>query len=334
MKNQPEIRLNKKFFCPISFVGESNFRQNVIDILEKYLLGSGRKNNYSYSKANPKSPTFTKNFYPNNLDDWYNNSKTKGIIKNLNISRKKRKKTYPQKEGFISASTLKVSTTNLLASPNGVMAGLDTPVWLDFDGIDWKKEKIKPNPKNSNERIMVISQDPRRDQDEMGYPTHSKCIALSTPFGWHDFDWRNGLNKDRKNGLNNDRKNGLNNLIPQIFKEVLGNKKVSLYFTDVYKLRGMEPANIDKSNIAIYKDILEQEIKLFKPDLIVAAGQEASKVLLKMNILVKILHIPHPTSMHTQTSREIFTKNIELFFHKKYTNNTNQNFVDACIDII
>src|SRR5574344_74945 len=230
MKNQPEIRLNKKFFCPISFVGESNFRQNVIDILEKYLLGSGRKNNYSYSKANPKSPTFTKNFYPNNLDDWYNNSKTKGIIKNLNISRKKRKKTYPQKEGFISASTLKVSTTNLLASPNGVMAGLDTPVWLDFDGIDWKKEKIKPNPKNSNERIMVISQDPRRDQDEMGYPTHSKCIALSTPFGWHDYDWRN---------------DGRYNLTEQIFKGVLAKKKVSLYFTDVYKLRRMEPSDLD-----------------------------------------------------------------------------------------
>jgi hypothetical protein len=314
---RPVIILNPNSFCPISFVGNSNFRQDVIDILEKYLLGSGRKNKYSYMIANPKSPTITKNFYPNNLDDWYDN-KSMGIINSVYLMQGKRPKN-PQKEGFISASTLtsqRVNTKNLQFTANGVMAGLDTPVWFDFDGIDWTKEKIKPNPKNSNERIMVISQDPRRNQKEMGYPTHSDCIALSTPFGWHDYDWRNRQN----------------NLIPQIFKGVLAKKKVSLYFTDVYKLRKMEPSDIDDKNKNIYKKILEEEINLFDPTLIVTFGTEASKELIKMYLHRVILHLPHP-SCRLKT-KMAFIGTVQKITGNTYTKGTNRNFVDACIDII
>lgn len=140
--------------------------------------------------------------------------------------------------------------------------GHDTPVWIIPDSVN---ENLWDTL-----RIMIISQDPRRDLVGNG-------VLLSTPFGLHCQAYYDGKIETRiADRLHKMQKNG---------------KHISLYFTDAYKLF-VEDSQNDKSKSTsllneyndIFKCILDKEIELFKPNLIVCWGRESANLLLEENI--------------------------------------------------
>ena len=173
-----------------------------------------------------------------------------------------------KKEGYINGSVSGSINDSLLKDGNDIIAGLDLPVWL---GNPTEDKVIK---------IMIISQDPRRSLAEMA--DHCPCIALSSPFGLHDLDWRS----KPKEGL-----------LPRVCKKIKDefeekeNKKICFYFTDFYKfskantsLKGVKDnSKVDISNINEYLNILKDEIDAYAPSIILLMGAEVANVLLGAN---------------------------------------------------
>ena len=107
---------------------------------------------------------------------------------------------------------------SLLISNGRYYAGHDLPVWLN-------------NPSIAKHKILVLSQDPRRNDKEMT----GKEIGISTPFGLHSMKWRSNRSKG---------------LVHYLFDK-LQNKygdEVCVYYTDIYKFRKTEPAQLDIKN--------------------------------------------------------------------------------------
>ena len=170
-----------------------------------------------------------------------------------------------KKEGYIDGSVSNSIKDSLLKDGNNIIAGLDLPVWLG-------------NPTDDGViKIMIISQDPRRSLAEMA--GHCPCIALSSPFGLHDLDWRS----KPKEGL-----------LPRVCKkikdefEVKENKKICFYFTDFYKLRkantspkgSKDNSKVDRINIGEYLNLLKKEIDAYYPSIILLMGAEVADELL------------------------------------------------------
>ncbi len=174
-----------------------------------------------------------------------------------------------------------INPTNL--SINGIIcAGHDLPVWLN-------------DPDTASCRIMVLSQDPRRSDAESLYHT----IGISSPFGLHSRIWRSNLTKGLIHYamvqlINGNRKKGI---------------ETSVYYTDIYKLRKVEPAKTDTTNSTIYNDILCKEICLFQPTIIVTLGDDAKKSLNKINcpclkqLNPKIVNLPHPNARYDKKNK-------------------------------
>ena len=166
--------------------------------------------------------------------------------------------------------------TTTLEKNGSLYAGHDLPVWLnDSDKAQY--------------RILVLSQDPRRNEDEM----KDKEIGVSTPFGLHSAKWRSNRNKG---------------LVHWLFKELIEEygEELSVYYTDMYKLRGVDVRKVKKSqldccNLEYYKEILKKEIDLFKPNVIFLMGKKAQqsfntiKDVISTNN-VKVLDVPHPNA--------------------------------------
>ena len=83
---------------------------------------------------------------------------------------------------------------------------------------------------------------------------------------------------------------------------------LSIYYTDVYKFRGVAPANnsntpkdvIDKPNIKIYTDVLKCEIYIYKPDVILLMGNEAQNAWNSISATIcykKKIETPHPSPL-------------------------------------
>ena len=143
-----EMKIDKACFCNNS----SGLRKRIIEIISNdHLLPSG---DISY-QGTPNEDCF----YPSKLEEWYSHMEN-------NLNEKPCK--YKHKEGYIGDCISKEIERSLLEDENtGIVAGLDTPVWIG-------------NPK-ADTRIMIVSQDPRRSLNEMA--GHSQCISLSSPFG-------------------------------------------------------------------------------------------------------------------------------------------------------
>lgn len=145
-----------------------------------------------------------------------------------------------------------------LAKKGYTHIGHDVPVWLTPDLIG---EDIF-----STKRIMIISQDPRRDLPGNG-------VLLSSPFGLHCQAYCKGqLETNIATRLLNKQKDG---------------KGISLYFTDFYKLYAKDLANPKSISTKLlngynvqFKSILDKEIELFQPDLIVTFGGFSSDKLM------------------------------------------------------
>ena len=179
----------------------------------------------------------------------------------------------------------------LLQRNDFVYAGHDLPVWRN----DPDQAKIK---------IMVITQDPRRSAVEMtanGMHTTSDWISISTPFGLHSLTYRSHKNKGLVHYLFNDLQVELKN-----YK--CNPEDLSIYYTDIYKFRGVAPAKNsnepkdvkDNLNIKIYIDVLKCEIEAFKPNVILMMGKEAQnawdKISNDLNTDIQTLPTPHPNA--------------------------------------
>ena len=125
--------------------------------------------------------------------------------------------------------------------------GHDMPVWLSYND--------DPNAR----RVMIISQDPKRDNDQRGN------IYLSTPFGLHSRDWRRG-----------------NAQVRQI-AHMLMDSGYCVYFTDSMKFYAGDGSvvrqSIDNNDQDGYKGIfsvaLNVEIERVNPAVIIKLGDEA-----------------------------------------------------------
>lgn len=248
------MNINKDCFCN----NDSGLRESIFRIISQDLLPAG---DISYKGKRNEGC-----FYPSNLEEWYSHMDDK-----LNVHLK----PGEHKEGYIGDCISKDIDHSLLADANtDIVAGLDTPVWIG-------------NP-NADTRIMIVSQDPRRNKKEMA--EHSPCISLSSPFGWHDIGWRS---------------NGNTGLLPQICWEIVKKQKenICFYFTDLYKFRKANTADkkdnstadkkdnstVDKNknNKEHYLNIINKEIEVFSPTHIVLMGSAVCNTLLYDNLVGK-----------------------------------------------
>ena len=146
--------------------------------------------------------------------------------------------------------------------------GHDLPVWIN-------------DPEKAKYRIMVLSQDPRRNKKEMG----SMEIGISSPFGLHSRYWRSN------------KRTGMIHQMAQCVIDKYG-EDVCFYYTDILKLRKTDSKEMDNKNMNTYKDILAKEIKLFNPTIVLLLGKEAKKAYYSMTCLCKVqtIELPHPNA--------------------------------------
>lgn len=125
--------------------------------------------------------------------------------------------------------------------------GHDMPVWLSYDN--------DPNAR----RVMIVSQDPKRDNDIHGN------IYLSTPFGLHSKDWRKGNAQVRR------------------IAHILMNQGYCVYFTDSMKFYAGDGTVVRQSirdndrdgYKGIFSDVLNVEIEKVNPQVIIKLGDDA-----------------------------------------------------------
>ncbi len=188
-----------------------------------------------------------------------------------------------------------------------IYAGHDLPVWRN-------------NPDQAKIKIMVITQDPRRSAVEMTAPKNNMkptadWISISTPFGLHSLTYRSHKNQGLVHYLFNDLQEELKNYN-------YNPKDLSIYYTDIYKFRGVAPAKNsnepkdvkDNLNIKIYIDVLKCEIETYKPNIILLMGNDAQKAWDKIsndfNTNIPTLRTPHPSpNAHGKWKEEYPQKN-------------------------
>jgi uracil-DNA glycosylase len=142
--------------------------------------------------------------------------------------------------------------------------GLDLPTWS--------------NVINGNSTIMFVAQDPLRDKNQYG---NCNEIVISSPFGVHDAIHRNGRHGE---------------VYYNIFSKII-EKGYGVYLTDIRKFyaEGSESKYFTKKNLERYNQILQDEIDIVKPILIVAFGKDAKKSLVKIDHKKEVLPLIHPS---------------------------------------
>lgn len=169
--------------------------------------------------------------------------------------------------------------------------GVDLPTWFNM---------------GSNQRIMLIAQDPLRSKKWYG-----KChdAVLSSPFGLHDAGHRA-------------RGNGGRMMYTLVQKLVAGGYGV--YLTDTRKFFVYDHATSDKhaeSRMHLYAAILKKEVEAVKPSLCVCLGKKAKETFSCMGLGVQFIGLPHLTG----TSRWAI---IQKFQDLKSSGATNENVAE------
>ena len=140
--------------------------------------------------------------------------------------------------------------TRLFNEPN---FGLDLPVWF-----------CRRDAGENMPRVMFVAQDPLRTDPR------NKYLYISSPWAFHSRDFRE---KEK-------------NSIPSLLVDCLLSQGCCLYLTDAAKIfakdhdyanRYIQPAFAQKFN-----SVLREEISQFNPDVIVAVGEPASRVVLQL----------------------------------------------------
>ena len=174
--------------------------------------------------------------------------------------------------------------------------GLDLPTWF--------------NLKDNDKRIMLVAQDPLRDntwysdieldpkiKDKTGRREDYICIdaLVSSPFGLHGKSWRNKKNGGGRMAL----------LVEKLIKHGYG-----VYLTDcrkyfVYDHKESYYYSSTKKNL--YRSILEKEIKIIKPVRIVAMGNQAYSYCHELiGDDARLLYVPHFSGAATWKAKDFF----------------------------
>ena len=182
--------------------------------------------------------------------------------------------------------------------------GLDLPTWF--------------NIKNTDKRIMLVAQDPLRDNtwysdvDNPDVPEKTGCkenyicidALVASPFGLHGKSWR-------------DKKNGGGRMALRVEKLIEHGNGV--YLTDCRKYfvyDHKESAEYSKKKKNIYKAILQKEIGIVNPQRIVAVGNEAYDYCHELiGDDARLLHVPHISGLAAKKQKIFF----ELDENKKTT---------------
>lgn len=182
--------------------------------------------------------------------------------------------------------------------------GLDLPTWF--------------NLKNTDKRIMLVAQDPLRDNtwysdvDNPDVPEKTGCkenyicidALVASPFGLHGKSWR-----DKKNGGGR-----MALLVEELIEHGNG-----VYLTDCRKYfvyDHKESAEYSKKKKNIYKAILQKEIGIVNPQRIVAVGNEAYDYCHELiGDDARLLHVPHISGLAAKKQKIFF----ELDENKKTT---------------
>lgn len=265
----------------MSFCGDVNFRQQIIDLLYSHLLdvpkGSTtlagnqimeKRYDQMRSCLNLSSLSWTNINLNNTIVP-----RTKDVLLRVDANQFNPSYLFP----------------SLLSMPNW---GMDLPVWTDKpflflkcngaldsndDSFDWCKK-----------RIMIVAQDPLRRGLSGG------ALYLSSPFGLHSKDYRG------------------NRLMTQIVNDLLLSKKSpTVYLTDFNKFFVMNSSQSisllgNLGAIHIFEDVLRAEIRLFNPDLVVAVGKSANQAICRLGISYKILTLPHVNARLTKAQINAF----------------------------
>ena len=199
--------------------------------------------------------------------------------------------------------------------------GLKDAIWEFSSGVEpftptgWNRYWF--NLKNNDKRIMLVAQDPLRDntwysdidkfpKGKTGCKEDYICIdaLVASPFGLHGKSWR-----DKKNGGGR-----MALLVEKLIEHGYG-----VYLTDcrkyfVYDHR--ESAEYSKEKKNIYKAILQKEIGIVNPQRIVAVGNEAYDYCHELiGDDVRLLHVPHISGLAAKKQKIFF----ELGENKKTT---------------
>lgn len=182
--------------------------------------------------------------------------------------------------------------------------GLDLPTWF--------------NIKNTDKRIMLVAQDPLRDNtwysdvDNPDVPEKTGCkenyicidALVASPFGLHGKSWRSKKNGGGRMAL----------LVEKLIEHGYG-----VYLTDCRKYfvyDHKESAEYSKEKKSIYKAILQKEIGIVNPQRIVAVGNEAYDYCHELiGDDVRLLHVPHISGLAAKKQKIFF----ELDENKKTT---------------
>jgi len=161
----------------------------------------------------------------------------------------KQDKAKPDARLIVPVRHIATADTRISAYSGEPNFGLDLPTWFCRKGA--KKPK----------RIMLVSQDPLRDNDDAG------SLFVSSPWAFHSREFRD---KERKK-------------IPQLLVNHLLAQWYCVYLTDASKLFVRNHAFCRDVVIPAFcqsfQDVLRQEIMMFKPNVIVAVGQVAAQIL-------------------------------------------------------
>lgn len=136
--------------------------------------------------------------------------------------------------------------------------GHDLPIWFG------------PSCAESGKRVMIISQDPLRDGDGPG------GLYLSTPFGLHSKNYRDGTNRPK--------------LMTLVVEALLGAGHV-VYVTDYLKLfvnKGGCVADCFPRQVEKSRTFLGKEVKLFNPDVVLVLGEHVGRALVERALPVLV----------------------------------------------
>lgn len=141
--------------------------------------------------------------------------------------------------------------------------GVDLPTWF--------------NIRDNNKRIVIIGQDPLRSGKWYG-----ECYdaVVSSPFGQHDSEHRQKGNGGK---------------MMKLLIENLVNNGFGVYLTDANKYFVYDHETTDAfsaNHLKIYMDILQKELQLVEPALVVSLGRRAERVCRNME-LPNLLALPH-----------------------------------------
>lgn len=236
------------------FCDNSEMLEGCSEIIAQYLLGSEL-----YPKVRIRYEDLRANFNAVTFDEWSADG---------DYSLWKFSSGLTPYMDYDDTSIVPIPIANKLFKLNDAVVSFDFPIWFNMDDTQAR-------------RIMFITQVPI-SRDVKWYKDCRDALC-TTVFGIHNPMWRNKGNGGKRIWL-------------------LANKFVEngygIYFTDGYKFAiqstAGEAITPDTAQVTAYHEMLNAEIELVKPTLIVALGRLAEEILKSLSDTdITVLSLPH-----------------------------------------